>query len=256
MEKWTSVAVRRNRLVLQSAAPGIETASRWRTLTTGRNRQCVCVLKIPLVLLSVIHVVCRVVDKGGLRRADVSLTSSLKKKEPRDLKCLFQFWRLKRFSFTSEVARCLPLSRPFSLVLCTCAIIKACRSCPLPVKKETSFFMSPVATQYGMASSLSSAISWSARLRVNASSTKHQVQMAACYISLVGNGSLKWMDIWFWWQIPRLHCLATVFHSVVEKWKVKMKVVLNSCSVGLHTQQSDRLPLKKKKQCLLATKAL
>lgn len=82
MEKWTSVAVRRNRLVLQSAATGIGTASHWRTLTKGRNRQCVCVLKIPLVLLSVIHVVCRVVDKGGLRCADVSLTSSLKRKSP------------------------------------------------------------------------------------------------------------------------------------------------------------------------------
>lgn len=45
--------------------------------------QCVqCVLKIPLVLLSVIDIVCHVVDKVGLRCADVSLTRSLKKKEP------------------------------------------------------------------------------------------------------------------------------------------------------------------------------
>lgn len=49
-------------------------------------------------------------------------------------------------------------------VLCTCAISKASSSCPLPVKKVTSFFMSPVAMQYGIASSLSSAISWSALL--------------------------------------------------------------------------------------------
>lgn len=54
---------------------------------------------------------------------------------------------------------------PPTLYLCTCAISKASSSCPLPVKKVTSFFMSPVAMQYGIASSLSSAISWSARLK-------------------------------------------------------------------------------------------
>lgn len=47
----------------------------------------------------------------------------------------------------------------------TCAISKASSSCPLPVKKVTSLLMSPVAMQYGIASSLSSAISWSARLQ-------------------------------------------------------------------------------------------
>lgn len=50
-------------------------------------------------------------------------------------------------------------------VIGTCAMIRASSSCPLPLKKVTSFLISPVATQYGMASSLSSAISCSALLQ-------------------------------------------------------------------------------------------
>lgn len=73
-------------------------------------------------------------------------------------------------SSTSKENYCLPVISSlhqclYPSPLRTCAISKASSSCPLPVKKVTSFFMSPVAMQYGIASSLSSAISWSALLQ-------------------------------------------------------------------------------------------
>lgn len=175
-----------------------------------------------------------------------------------DLKCLFKFWRLKRFSFTSEVACCLLLSRPVSLVLCTCAIIKACRSCPLPVKKETSFFMSPVATQYGMASSLSSAISWSARLR-----STHQAQHIRC----------KW-QLHSCWQWLAEVILVNEYLILMTNSTIALSgdyVSLRSCTSLVKSENESgpkqllcgtphttvrQTPIKKTKQCLLATKAL
>lgn len=65
--------------------------------------------------------------------------------------------------------------------LCTCAIIKASSSWPLLLKKVTSFFMSPVATLYGIASSLSSAISWSALLQHEHISITDSYYMSGSY---------------------------------------------------------------------------
>lgn len=98
-----------------------------------------------MVLLSAVHVVGRVVDGGTLRRTDVPFTRSL---ETAGHQCFPP-----------------PLTSPVPPPSVTCTISKASSSCPLLVKNSTSFLMSPVATQYGMASSLSSAISWSARLQ-------------------------------------------------------------------------------------------
>lgn len=47
----------------------------------------------------------------------------------------------------------------------TCATSRASLSWPLDTKKLTSFFTSPVAIQYGITSSLSSWINWSALLK-------------------------------------------------------------------------------------------
>lgn len=115
-------------------------------------------------MLSVIHIICRVVDKGRLRCTDVSFTCSLKR-QTKLILIIITLLIIIMCSFTSQYFFCWPVVPFLSPALCTCAIIKASRSCPLPVKKDTSFFMSPVAMQYGMASSLSSAISWSALLQ-------------------------------------------------------------------------------------------
>lgn len=48
----------------------------------------------------------------------------------------------------------------------TCATSRASLSWPLDTKKLTSFFTSPMAMQYGMTSSLSSWINWSALLKI------------------------------------------------------------------------------------------
>lgn len=57
-----------------------------------------------------------------------------------------------------------PPTREWSLCGCTCATSRASLSWPLDIKKSTNFFTSPMAMQYGMTSSLSSWINWSALL--------------------------------------------------------------------------------------------
>lgn len=101
----------------------------------------------PLVLLPALHVVRCVVGRWALGCTDVAFTRSLKAKDV--------VHRLRSCGIQAALLR----------VMGTCAMIRASSSCPLPLKKVTSFLISPVATQYGMASSLSSAISCSALLQ-------------------------------------------------------------------------------------------
>lgn len=114
---------------------------------------CLCVCVKPLVLMLLIHIIRYVVDRGALRGTNVAFTCSLQVKG-----------RKARITPSPKRAHPHPPNTHTHHDR-TCAMIKASSSCPLPVKNATSFSTSPVAMQYGIASSLSSAISCSALLQ-------------------------------------------------------------------------------------------